>query len=174
MRKCGDRNPRYVICARLYKFEDHLYRVTGYHKGKGKMCIHVKVQCANCGKSHFANSNQCTKRYKAKVNTRKNKLLNKDKAKMIEFNDKYTYNEATYSQDKASPDLSETSLEPEANFSLDEFNSGLDKVISNSDMRMDLAPKLAQYDEKEGFDHDKIPERINHSKNFNVDNITKL
>ena len=166
MGKCRDRNPRCVIYAGPHKLEDHLCGVIGCHKGKGKMCIHVKVQCANCGGGHSANSNRCTKRHKAEVDARKNKLLSKGKAKMVESNDKRAYGEATFSQDEASPNQKETSPEPEANSSLDEASSGPNEVISNPNMGMDLAPEWAEYEEKEGFDHDEIPEGINHSKKF--------
>lgn len=57
MRKCGDRKPRYVICAKSYKIEDNSYRVKGCHKKKGKVYIHTKLKCANNGEGHFANSN---------------------------------------------------------------------------------------------------------------------
>ena len=57
MGKCGDRTPKYVICAGPQKVEDHQCGVTGCHKGKGKVCVHVMVLCANCGEGHSANSN---------------------------------------------------------------------------------------------------------------------
>ena len=100
------------------------------------------------------------------MDARKNKLLSKGKTKMVESNDKHAYSEATFNQDEASPNPSETSPEPEASSSLDEASSGPDKVISNPDMGMDLAPEWAEYEEEEGFNHDKILEGINHSEKF--------
>ena len=85
---------------------------------------------------------------------------------MVESNDKHAYGEATFSQDEASPNPSETSPEPEASSSLDEASSGRDKVISNPDIRMDLVPDWAEYEEEKGFDYDEIPEGINHSEKF--------
>lgn len=43
MGKYGDWKPRCVICAGPHKLEEHQCDVTGYHKGKGKMCIHITV-----------------------------------------------------------------------------------------------------------------------------------
>ena len=57
MGKCGDRQPRCVICAGPHKLEDHQCGVTSCHKGKEKVSIHVTVKCVNCGGGHSANSN---------------------------------------------------------------------------------------------------------------------
>lgn len=84
MGKWEARNTSCVICARPYKLEDHLCKVTGRYKEKGKVCIHIKVKCANCRGGHFVNSNLCTQRYKAEVHTRKNILITKGKGKMNE------------------------------------------------------------------------------------------
>lgn len=74
------------------------------------------MKYVNCGRGHFANSNRCTQRHKAKLDARKNNLLSKGKAKMkkVSLNPK----EASL-KPEASP-KSETSSEPKASSSLDE------------------------------------------------------
>ena len=57
MGKCGDQVPKCVICAGPHKIGDHQCGVTGCNKGRGKICAHVVVKCANCGGGHPANSN---------------------------------------------------------------------------------------------------------------------
>ena len=49
-----------------------------------KICIHIKVQCANCGDSHFANSNRCNLRHKAEIDACRKKTQDKDKRKIVE------------------------------------------------------------------------------------------
>lgn len=80
--KCGDRNLRYMICTELHKLKDHSCKVNGCHKRKRKVCFHAKVKYTNCGEGHCVHSNQCTQRYKAKVDAKRNKLLSKDKAEI--------------------------------------------------------------------------------------------
>ena len=88
MGKCGDRVSKCVICAGPHKIEDHRYGVTGCNKGAGKVCIHITVQCANCGGGHSANSSRCTLRHKAEVDARRRKTLDKGKAKAVGTNEK--------------------------------------------------------------------------------------
>lgn len=87
MGKCGDRVPKCVISAGPHKVEDHRCGVLGCKKGAGKVCVHVTVQCANCGGSHFASSSRCTLRHKAEIDARKKKTLSKGKAKIVEVHD---------------------------------------------------------------------------------------
>ena len=84
MGKCGDRLPRCAICAGPHKVEDHHCGVSGCHKRSCIICVHVKVQCPNCGGSHPADSNRCTLRHKAEIDARKKKTLDKGKAKIVE------------------------------------------------------------------------------------------
>ncbi len=88
MRKCGDRVPKCVIRAGPHKIKDHRCRVTGCNKGAGKVCVHVTVQCANCGDGHSANSNQCTLRHKAEKEARRKKTIDKSKANKVETNER--------------------------------------------------------------------------------------
>lgn len=106
MRKCGDRKPGCVLCAGPHKVEDHQCGVTGCYKGKEKAWIHVKVQCANCGGGHFANSNRCTKRHRAEVDERKNKIVRGDEAKVAQAYDDQnpTHEERSSSPKEDNPD----------------------------------------------------------------------
>lgn len=59
---CGNRPAKCVIGLGEHKVEEHLCGVIGCTKGKGKICPHVTVKCANCGGSHMANSSRCISR----------------------------------------------------------------------------------------------------------------
>ena len=83
---------------------------------------------------------------------------------MVKSNDKHAFDEATFSQDEASLSPSEAGPEPEASSSLGEANSGPDDVTSDLDMRIDLAPEWAEFEEGAGSDHDEIPEGIDYTK----------
>ena len=142
MGKCGDRQPRCVICAGPHKLEDHQCGVTGCHKGKGKVCIHVTVKCVNCGGGHSANSNRCTKRHKAEVDARKKKILRREEAKIAE------------SYDIKNKAFEEVSLSPK--------NINLDPNI-----RMDLET-ISQIGNKEDYSSelDKIPKRTDYTLQY--------
>ena len=83
MRNCRNWLSKFVICARPHKVEDHQCGVFDYHKKPGKICVHVKIQCADFGDSHPADSNQCNLRHKAEINTCRKKTLNKSKRKIV-------------------------------------------------------------------------------------------
>ena len=95
MGKCGDRKPRCVMCAGPHKLEDHQCGVTGCHKGKGKMCIHITAKCANCEGDHCANSNRCTQRHKAELDARKYKILRKKEEKIARSDKGQAFDEAS-------------------------------------------------------------------------------
>ena len=101
MRKCGDRVPKCVICTGPHKIKDHRCGVTSCTKGVDKVCIHLTVQCANCGGGHSANSNQCTLRYKAEKEARRKKTIDNGKANEVETNEKRdkACDEASFSWD---------------------------------------------------------------------------
>ena len=130
MGKCGDRTPRCVIYAGPHKVKDHQCGVTGCHKRKGKVCIHVMVQCANCGGGHFANLNRCTLRHKAEIDARKKKTLEKDKTKIVETNDEQNkaYSEASVSLEVGIDLEAERWAE-----SKEEESSGQDKIPGGID-----------------------------------------
>ena len=47
MGSCGNRPPQCIICSCPHKVEEHCCGVAGCNKGRGKICAHVMVQCAN-------------------------------------------------------------------------------------------------------------------------------
>ena len=73
MESCGNRPPQCIICDGPHQVEEHSCGVAGCNKGKGKICVHVAVKCANCGGNHTANSPRCTSRHKADIEARKEK-----------------------------------------------------------------------------------------------------
>ena len=88
MGKCGDRLPRCMICAGPHKVENHQCGVSGCHKRPGKICMRIKIQCANCGGSHPTDLNRCIQRHKAEKDARKNKTIRKGKRKIAKSTDK--------------------------------------------------------------------------------------
>ena len=130
MGNCGNRLPKCVICAGPHKVEDHQCGVSGCHKKPGKSCVHVKVQCANCGGSHPADSNRCNLRHKAEIDARRKKTLDKGKGKIVE----------PVEQDHGSQ---EASPEPEMGMDLEAEGWAEDAEGENSDQ--DEIP--------EGIDH---------------------
>lgn len=107
MGKCEDRLPKYVICAGPHKVEDHQCGVVCCHKKPGKICIYLKVQCANCGGSHPTDSTRCAQTHKAEIVARKRKTLDKSKAKAVED---YEENQASH---ETNPEP-EMGIDPEA------------------------------------------------------------
>lgn len=141
--------PLCIIFSDFYKVEEHYCGVAGCNKGKRKICAYVIVQDANCERRHSANSNQCTQRHKAEINTGKNKTTSKDKRKIVEHNNKQ---DKTF--DKATLSLRETS-----------FDSA--PVSSDSDIEIDLKPKSWRENEEEkGSNHNKISEKTDYSEKF--------
>ena len=128
MGKCGDRVPKCVICAGPHKIEDQRCRVTGCNKGAGKVCVHVTVQCANCGGGHSANSNRCTLRQKAEKEARRKKTPDKGKAKVVETNEERdkAYDEASLSPDMDLETEEWMGEEEEESSSQDEIPEGRD------------------------------------------------
>ena len=49
---CENRPEKCIICARAHPAGEHQCGVDGCKIGKGKLCIHVKAQCANCQGNH--------------------------------------------------------------------------------------------------------------------------
>ena len=126
--KCGDRVPKCVICAGPHKIKDHRYRVTGCNKQAGKVCVHLTVQCANCGGGHFANSNQCASRHKAEKEARRKKTIDKSKANKVETNGKRNKacNEASLNLDMDLEKKKWAGEEEEESPSQDEIPEGKD------------------------------------------------
>ena len=150
MGQCGDRLPKCVICAGPHKVEDHQCGVVGCHKKPGKICVHVKVQCANCAGSHPADSNRCTQRHRAEMDARKNKTLSKGKVSMVE---------ASPHRNKASSNPDETGPEPDMSAS-----PNPNEASPEPDMSMDLGQETwAENEEGRSSDCDEIPEGTNHS-----------
>lgn len=73
MGSCGNRPPQCIICTGPHKVDEHRCGVTGCNKGRGRICVHVTVKCANCGGNHTADSPRCTSRHKADIEARKEK-----------------------------------------------------------------------------------------------------
>ena len=67
------------MCNLLYstQVEEHQCEVIGCTKDKGKICPHVKAQCANYGGGHMANFSRCILKQKADVQASKEKKLKK-------------------------------------------------------------------------------------------------
>lgn len=80
-----------VLCAGIYKVENHKCGVTGCRSKVGKMYIHIKLKFANCGENHQATAFKCPARLlnvwfkcPARLKTQagaQNKKLKKFKAK---------------------------------------------------------------------------------------------
>ena len=56
LEKCRDRPKKCVIYAREHQANEHQCGVAGCNKGRGKFCIYIVAQCANCDGSYQANS----------------------------------------------------------------------------------------------------------------------
>ncbi len=81
MGSCGNRPAKCVICSGAHKVEEHQCGVIGCTKGRGKICPHVKAQCANCGGGHMANSSRCISRQKAGIKANKERRVRKESEK---------------------------------------------------------------------------------------------
>ena len=101
------------------------------------------------------------------MNARKNKVLSKGKTKMVKPNNQRhkTYDKANHNSDEASP-KPEASPGLEASSDLDEASPSPEEVTLDPDMRIDLAPEWAEYEEEYSSDQVEIPEGINHSEKF--------
>ena len=64
---CGNRPEKCTMCARTHPASEHQCGVNGCHKGKGKLCVHVVAQCANCQGNHQANSIRCPAKQRAEI-----------------------------------------------------------------------------------------------------------
>ncbi len=146
MGSCGNRPARCIICTGPHKVEEHQCGVIGCTKGRGKVCVHVTVKCANCGGGHMANSPRCASRHKAGVKANKERKLKKHSKKG---------KERAVSEDGKSVAERDRNLERETESS---------EVSPNLDMGMDLAPEWAEFEEGAGSDHDEIPEGIDYTK----------
>ena len=141
---CGDRPQRCVICAGPHKVEDHQCGVVGCKKGKGKLCVHVTPNCANCSGPYAANSSWCRSRHQADIRARKEKMTNKkEKEKQTNAEQNTAYNEASPSKvydkartkRKASPDLADTDSDTEMDNERDQLTQELEK--ENLDLVME-------------------------------------
>ena len=63
------------MCAGAHPASEHQCGVDGCKIGKGKLCVHVKVQCANCQGNHQANSTRCPARQKVETQARQKKIV---------------------------------------------------------------------------------------------------
>lgn len=77
-----------MIGTKLHQVENPHCDVSGYQKRLGKICVNVKIQCTNDRRCYSAESNRCTQRYKAEIDIYKNKIIRKDKRKIVESTDK--------------------------------------------------------------------------------------
>ena len=68
MGSCRSRLPQCIVYNGSHKVEEHCCGVADCKKKKRKICAHVTIQCANCGRGHLANSNWCTQRHKTEMN----------------------------------------------------------------------------------------------------------
>ena len=109
----------------------------GCTKGRGKICPHVPVLCANCGGSHIANPLWCILKQKASIKANKEKKLKKRNEKE---------KEKAVSKDGDDVIEREKSLEPET--------------------KMDLeAEKWARSPSEEGLDLD-ASKSLDHTQSF--------
>ena len=101
------------------------------------------------------------------MNARKNKVLSKSKTKMVQPNNQQdkTYDKANHNSDEASPEL-EASPGLKTSSDLDEASPSPEEITLDSDIRMNLAPEWAKYEEKYNSDQIKMPEQINYSEKF--------
>ena len=143
MENYGDHLEKCLICASPHKIENHQYGVAGYNKEKRKICAYIIPKCANCGKTHVANSLRYSSRHQADIKARKKKKLKeKEKEKMQAEN----INNATKEKrKKLSPQL-DTEMKIEESWT---SNSEFEKV---------------EYKEEES--QDEIPEKRDHTKDF--------
>ena len=81
MRGCGNRPAKCIICTGAHKVEEHQCGMTRCTKGRGKICPHITVKCANCGGSHMANFSRCVSRQKAGIKASKERKLRKQSEK---------------------------------------------------------------------------------------------
>ena len=102
MGECGNRPAKCAICTGAHKVEEHQCGVAGCIKGRGKICPHVTVKCANCDGNHMANSPRCISRHKAGVKANKEKKLRKQSEKKKEKMD--STNEDEIGIDTCNPD----------------------------------------------------------------------
>ena len=56
---CEARSPRCAIWARENAIKDHRCSVEGCKVGRGCMCSHTTVKCANCGGPHGTRADGC-------------------------------------------------------------------------------------------------------------------
>lgn len=134
---CTSRLQHCIICSDPHKIKAHYYGVPNCNKDKDKTYAHITVQCVNCGGGYSANSNQCTKKHKAKICAQKSQVLSKGKIRIVELNDKVNL------------DSDKTSSEPKAYLSLKaspapkEVRPSLEKFTPNPDIKMNLVSKWA-------------------------------
>ncbi len=71
----------------VYKIKEHQYEMIGCIKGRGKICSHIKVQCANYRGGHMANSSRYISRQKEGIKVNKQRKMRKksekEKAKVV-------------------------------------------------------------------------------------------
>lgn len=72
---CGNRPEKCIMCAGAHPANEYRYGVDGCKIGKGKLCVHVKAQCANCQGNHQANSTRCPAGQKAETQARQKKIV---------------------------------------------------------------------------------------------------
>ena len=56
---CEAKDPKCAICMKEHATRDHWYSVEGCQVGRGHMCPHTMVKCANCGGPHRARADAC-------------------------------------------------------------------------------------------------------------------
>ena len=81
MGSCEDRPPKCIICTGPHKVEKHCCGVAGCIKRRGEICVHVTAKCANCGRSHTANSLRSVSRHKADIKARQEKKTREKRGK---------------------------------------------------------------------------------------------
>ena len=102
MSKCGDQVPKCVICAGPHKIGYHQCGVIGYINKRGKICTHMIIKYTNYKSNQSANSNQFTSRYKVETNARREKKLDKDKAKVVKTSER---NNKVHDKANSGPDI---------------------------------------------------------------------
>lgn len=55
MENCQGWLLKYIICFGPNMIKEHYCEVTGYTKGRGKICAYLIIKYANCGNNHHFN-----------------------------------------------------------------------------------------------------------------------
>lgn len=121
MGNCGGRPQKYIICADLYKIEDHHFGVVGYRKRKENICVYIIPKYLNCMRAHAANFLNCISSHKAEISAKKEK-----KAKEIPKEKELASN----TDNKMDKKKKKTSLQVDIDMELERKNGVLSPLLT--------------------------------------------